>query len=120
MKIKKYLEQLKYNINCPVLQHSKEKKCPKIKQYILLNMLKYGRGDLMYKETFSQKLKKARENTGFTQEETALETGIPRSTLANYEAGRTEPDIENLGILADFYEVSIDWLVGTKGEKNEK
>lgn len=74
----------------------------------------------MYKETFSQKLKKARENTGFTQEETALETGIPRSTLANYEAGRTEPDIENLGILADFYEVSIDWLVGTKGEKNEK
>ncbi len=83
-------------------------------------MLKYGRGDLMYKETFSQKLKKARENTGFTQEETALETGIPRSTLANYEAGRTEPDIENLGILADFYEVSIDWLVGTKGEKNEK
>lgn len=74
----------------------------------------------MYKETFSQKLRKARENTGFTQEETALETGIPRSTLANYEAGRTEPDIENLGILADFYEVSIDWLVGTKGEKNEK
>lgn len=74
----------------------------------------------MYKETFSQKLKKARKKTGFTQEETALETGIPRSTLANYEAGRTEPDIENLGKLADFYEVSIDWLVGTKGEKNEK
>lgn len=74
----------------------------------------------MYKETFSQKLKKAREITGFTQEETSLETGIPRSTLANYEAGRTEPDIENLGILADFYGVSIDWLIGTRGEKNEK
>lgn len=74
----------------------------------------------MYKETFSQKLKKARKKTGFTQEETALKTGIPRSTLANYEAGRTEPDIENLGKLADLYEVSIDWLVGTKGEKNEK
>lgn len=74
----------------------------------------------MYRETFSQKLKKAREKTGFTQEETSLETGIPRSTIANYESGRTEPDIENLGTLADFYQVSVDWLIGTLGGRNEK
>lgn len=74
----------------------------------------------MYRESFAQKLKKARENTGFTQEETSLETKIPRSTIANYESGRTEPDIENLGILADFYQVSVDWLIGTNGgKKNE-
>lgn len=73
----------------------------------------------MYKETFAQKLKKAREKTGFTQEETAAETKIPRSTLANYESGRNEPDIENIGILADFYNVSVDWLIGTRGEKND-
>lgn len=69
----------------------------------------------MYTETFSQKLKKARENTGFTQREVSKETGIPQSTIANYEIGRTQPDIENLGILADFYGVSVDWLIGTKG-----
>lgn len=73
----------------------------------------------MYKEAFAQKLKKAREKTGFTQEETAAETKIPRSTLANYESGRNEPDIENLGILADFYNISVDWLIGTRGEKKE-
>lgn len=71
----------------------------------------------MYAETFPAKLKKARMDTGFTQRETAKETGIPQSTIANYETGRTQPDIENLGILTDFYGISADWLIGTKGEK---
>ena len=69
----------------------------------------------MYRESFCSKLKKARSNTGFTQREVAKETGISHSTIANYETGRTEPDIENLGILADFYGVSTDWLIGTRG-----
>ncbi len=71
----------------------------------------------MYAESFPSKLKKARSNTGFTQREVSKETGIPQSTLANYETGRTQPDIENLGIVADFYYVSLDWIVGTKGVK---
>lgn len=69
----------------------------------------------MYKESFPSKLRKARENAGFTQREAAQEIGIPNGTLANYEIGRTEPKIETLGILADFYCVSVDWLLGTKG-----
>lgn len=74
----------------------------------------------MYKETFSEKLKRARQQTGFTQREVAKELNIPYSTLANYEVGRTEPDIERLGILADFYGVSLDWLIGTKGKNNNE
>ena len=69
----------------------------------------------MYKEGFSSKLKNARQKTGFTQREVAKETGISHSTIANYETGRTEPDIESLGTLADFYGVSADWLLGTRG-----
>lgn len=69
----------------------------------------------MYSESFPSKLKKARMETGFTQREVSKEIKIPQSTLANYETGRTQPDIENLGILADFYGVSADWLLGTKG-----
>lgn len=72
----------------------------------------------MYKEGFASKLKKARENTGFSQREVTAETGIKQPTLASYEIGRTQPDIENLGILADFYNVSVDWLIGTKGGKS--
>ena len=48
----------------------------------------------MYAEGFPSKLKKARNDTGFTQREVAKETGIPYSTLANYEVGRTQPDLE--------------------------
>lgn len=71
----------------------------------------------MYKEIFNQRLKKARHETGFTQREVAKETNIPHSTIANYETGRTEPSIENLGIMADFYGVDLNWLLGTKGEQ---
>lgn len=74
----------------------------------------------MYAETFPQKLKKARENTGFTQREVEAEIGIKQSTIASYEIGRTQPDIETIGILADFYGVSVDWLFGTNGGKNNK
>ena len=71
----------------------------------------------MYAEGFPSKLKKARELTGFTQREIAKETGIKQPTLASYETGRTQPDIESLGILIDFYGVSADWLLGTRGGK---
>lgn len=71
----------------------------------------------MYMESFPSKLKRARIEAGYTQEQIEDILKIKRSTLANYEIGRTEPNIETLGILADFYEVSTDWLIGTKGGK---
>lgn len=72
----------------------------------------------MYRESFPSRLKKAREKTGFTQRDIEVETGIKQSTLASYEVGRTEPDIETIGILAEFYGVSTDWLIGLSREKN--
>lgn len=69
----------------------------------------------MYVEQFAAKLKTARNNAGYTQKEVADLLKINRNTLAGYEIGRTQPDYETLGKLADFYEVSTDWLLGTKG-----
>ena len=71
----------------------------------------------MYTEIFAAKLKQARKDAGYTQEQVAELTGIKRSTIASYEIGRTEPDLETLAKLADFYVVSIDWLLSTKGGK---
>ncbi|MCL2087763.1 MAG: helix-turn-helix domain-containing protein [Oscillospiraceae bacterium] len=71
----------------------------------------------MYKEGFASRLRKARENTGFSQRDVAKETGVNRNTLASYETGRVEPNIEMLGMLAEFYGVSTDWLYGI-GRKN--
>lgn len=69
----------------------------------------------MYKETFSIKLTKARQEAGYTQRQVAEILNMKQATIASYEVGRTEPDIETLGKLADFYAVSLDWLVGTQG-----
>lgn len=73
----------------------------------------------MYKEAFAERLKKARENTGFTQREVAKKTGISQPILANLETGKREPSLENLGILADFYGVSTDWLLSLSSQKKE-
>lgn len=67
----------------------------------------------MYAENFHEKLKKARKDAGYTQEQVAKETGISRTIIAYLETGKREPSIENLGILIDFYEVSADWILGT-------
>lgn len=71
----------------------------------------------MYVESFPEKIKKARTDMGYTQREVAKETKLPQSTIAKYETGKLEPSIETLGKLADFYGVSVDWLIGTKGGK---
>lgn len=69
----------------------------------------------MYAEVFPAKLKKARLEAGYTQRQVQDITGIRQSNLTKYETGKLQPDIENIGILADFYEISCDWLLGTKG-----
>ena len=77
----------------------------------------FGGDKSVYEESFPGKLKQARENLGLTQKEVARQTNINSSTLANYELGRTQPNLETLGLLADFYGVSVDWLLGTARNK---
>ena len=70
----------------------------------------------MYYEGFPSRLKHARNRIGFTQREVEKETGIKQPTLAKYEKGSLQPDIEKLGILTDFYQVSADFLLGTNAK----
>lgn len=66
----------------------------------------------MFKENFTQNLKRARENRKFTQQYVADYLDISRSNIAKYEMGTLEPSIEVIGQLAELYEVSTDWLFG--------
>lgn len=47
-----------------------------------------------------------------TQKEIAKELGLSPQTLNNYVNGKTEPSIETLCKLADYYHVTLDYLVG--------
>jgi len=58
------------------------------------------------------RIKDLRENRDLRQIDLAEATGIDQRTIANYESGKTNPDSEALIRLADFFGVSIDYLVG--------
>ena len=53
-----------------------------------------------------------REDMDLRQIDVAEATGIDQKTLSNYETGKTLPDADGLVRLADFFNVSIDYLVG--------
>lgn len=57
------------------------------------------------------RLKELRERKKLTQEEVAKANNIIQASYSNYEREKTEPDIDILIKLADFYNVSIDYLL---------
>ena len=59
-----------------------------------------------------QRLKDARTRKNLTQIEVKKLTNINNKTLSGYENDVSEPDLETLKILADIYDISIDWLAG--------
>lgn len=46
--------------------------------------------------------------------EVVKDTGISKDSMSNYETGKYEPSIENLIKLANYYEVSVDYLIGNE------
>ncbi|MFI8714489.1 helix-turn-helix domain-containing protein [Brevibacillus brevis] len=59
-----------------------------------------------------ERLRKARERKNLKQVQVHERTGINNKTLSRYESGGSEPDVETLKVLAELYEVSLDWLTG--------
>jgi transcriptional regulator with XRE-family HTH domain len=66
--------------------------------------------------TFGQRLKILRihKSSRLTQEAVALAIGAPRATYGNWETDRATPDFDYLVKLADYYQVTIDYLLGRK------
>ena len=58
------------------------------------------------------KIRELRQKMNLSQNEMAKKLGIPHTTLFNYEASKSEPNIETLIKLADFFNITIDELVG--------
>lgn len=65
---------------------------------------------------FSETLVKLRKQDELTQTEAARRMGITRSALSMYETGKREPDFETLELIADFYNVDMNTLVGGSSE----
>ncbi|MCY8057840.1 helix-turn-helix domain-containing protein [Bacillus vallismortis] len=71
--------------------------------------------------TLGQRLKEARLKAGYkSQTEAAKKLGITSQVLSNYEGGRRDPDTQTLKALAELYNVSADYLLGTEKKKTSK
>ena len=57
-------------------------------------------------------IKELRKQQKKTQKDLAEYLGINTVSYLGYESGRTEPNIDRLIKLADYYHVSLDYLVG--------
>ena len=65
----------------------------------------------------SYRLKLLREEKGISQYKLAEHLNLSRGLLSNYEQGSREPDYDTLILLADYYEVSTDYLLGITNVK---
>ena len=59
-----------------------------------------------------KRLRYLREKHNLSQLALAKKLGIPNQNISNYEREFRHPDYDTLQKIADFFEVSIDWLLG--------
>lgn len=53
-----------------------------------------------------------RQSEGLTQTEIANQIGISQAAYQRYETGKREPKIKTLEVFADYFQVSVDFLLG--------
>lgn len=67
---------------------------------------------------FASTLQRIRKERFITQKQMAEFLGIAPNAYQNYEYGKREPNLDTLISIADFFEISLDELVGRDFSKN--
>ena len=62
------------------------------------------------------RLRELREEKGIGQKELGKLFNVAQNTISNWENGTREPDTKTLMKLAEFFECSVDYLVGRTDE----
>ena len=63
-------------------------------------------------QKFSERLKELRLSKGLTMEQLGKEIETTRGTIGNFENGNKKPSLDMLIKIANYFDVSIDYLVG--------
>lgn len=69
-------------------------------------------------ENYGNALKYQREIAGLSQRELAKQTKLKQANISRWEKGEVLPNIDFCVILADFYGISVDDLIGHEVKKN--
>lgn len=68
---------------------------------------------------YNERIRLIREDAELTQQKVADLLHIGQRTYADYESGKTRIPVDNLMILAKFYNVSMDYITGASDIKTE-
>lgn len=68
---------------------------------------------------YNERIREIREDNCLTQQKIADLLHIGQRTYADYESGKTRIPVDNLLILARFYDVSLDYITGASNIKTE-
>lgn len=74
---------------------------------------------VIYRRDVGKRLRALRHDTGMSIEHVSRFLHIPRSTLGKMERGETFPNLRNAALLANFYDVPVDYLAFGKGMTRE-
>ena len=64
------------------------------------------------------RLKELRKKKGLSQLRLATELNTTQNTVSRYETGEREPGIDELIKIADYFNVSVDYLIGRTENPN--
>lgn len=70
------------------------------------------------KEPFPLNLTQIMREQGVSQETLAKAIGVKRQTVSLYKTGQSSPDVEKLSLIAEYFGVSSDWLLGLSEYRN--
>lgn len=68
---------------------------------------------------FKENLKYLRKSKDLTQKEIAEDLGITQPTYQQWESGKRSPTAETLEKLADYFDVTTDYLLGREDKEDE-
>ncbi len=65
-----------------------------------------------------QRLKELRTKRNISQVKLAMDLGMSQNSISRYETGEREADYETLIAIADYFGVSVDYLLGRTDNPN--
>lgn len=68
-------------------------------------------------DKFVERLKLLRTEKGITQEQLAKDTGLSQSAITYWETGKRVPNAQVVIILARYFGVTTDYLLGESNDK---
>ena len=65
-----------------------------------------------FQKEFPKRLQRLRERRGIKRSILGELCGLSKNVIARYERGECEPSSSSIAAIADFFDVSVDYLLG--------